>query len=575
MKKRTLIPLAMAAALVFASLAAVPQAYAVEDLSVKAIDTYKADKESDYEISFTLEEDLDSGDEIIITFDDAFGIDSKISKNDVKVNGKTVKDVELDDNELKITLHTRYDAGDELEVTIRGAITNPDEADSYEIKVSTENERAARKKVQIEDHKADSDFAVRLSDTTAGARSSYSFEADFGSKMLAPNGQVIIEFPSAEMLPGILTASEFTINGQTVQKVSASGKEVYLTAPGSLTKDSKVKVNISLAAWITNPKTAGSYKLKMTVDGRTISSRPFAIDPPSATAAQPVQPQNVANNSTAIISLGTTEPGQATGVTVSIKALGAPLAKQRDFIELVFPTAFRVPPYIAPEHVTVNGATADYVAVRGQNVLVYPSQDIPVSAATNVVIGSGANIVTPTVKNTYSISVYTSEEKGLLFARAVGIGMPTPVQTAPVIIAPAPATIEPPATQQPAGVPAHAALFKLNTASFTKNGQTSPLQVAPYLYNDSTTMVPVQFFKDALDLTTTWDTQSVVIISGTKVLRFTVGSDQARFGSEEKTLAAPVVLKDGMPMIPLRFVTDMLGYKVGWDEKTSSVYVHR
>ncbi|MDF2683744.1 MAG: copper amine oxidase, partial [Brevibacillus sp.] len=80
---------------------------------------------------------------------------------------------------------------------------------------------------------------------------------------------------------------------------------------------------------------------------------------------------------------------------------------------------------------------------------------------------------------------------------------------------------------------------------------------------------------EALALTTQWNNQSVAIISGTKVLKFTVGSNKARVGNQEVTLPSAVVLKDGMPMIPVRFVTDNLGYKVGWDAKTSSVYVYR
>ena len=583
MKKQNMMKLAMAAALGSSALANVPQALAVENLSVKAIDTYKADEKSDYRLTFTLEKDLDAGEELRIAFDDAFAIDAKISKNDVWINGKKARDVELDDHELTIEADEDYEAGDDLEVTIRDAVTNPDKADSYEIKVKTEREGSAREQVKIAEDKADDDFAVKLSDPAAGARTSYFFAADFGKKELLPSAKVTIAFPSAEMIPGILSASDFTINGQTVQRVSASGKEVYLTAPGSLAKDSRVEVRISQTAWITNPKTPGSYKLKMTVDGRTISSKPFEIVP-----AQPSMPAGAVNNSTATISLGSTGIGQATDVTVSIKALGVPLVRQRDFIEIVFPKEFRIPAYIAPGHVTVNGASADFVAVRGQNVLVYPAQDLPTTAAINVIIGSGANIVTPAEKNTYSISVYTSEEKGLLFARAVGIGVPQPVPvsvtpglavpvtpTAPPTPAPAAPASESPTTGQPTGVPDNAALFKLNHASFTKNGQTLPLKVAPYLANGSTTMVPAQFFRDALGLTTQWDTRNAAIISGIRVLRFTVGSDKVQIGSQEYTMTAAVAVKDGMPMIPVRFVTDTLGYKVGWDAQTSSVYVYR
>jgi len=76
-------------------------------------------------------------------------------------------------------------------------------------------------------------------------------------------------------------------------------------------------------------------------------------------------------------------------------------------------------------------------------------------------------------------------------------------------------------------------------------------------------------------LTTQWNAKDVAIISGNKVIKFTVGSNKAKIGNQEVALPTPVVLNNGMPMIPVRFVTDNLGYKVGWDAKTSSVFVYK
>lgn len=725
-KNKKPISIVMATALITTSLAVAPQALAVDDVSVEALDSNGVDEDSDYEITFTLEEDLDSGEEIIITFDDDFQISKSISKSNVKVEGKAPKSVSFDskNNEITIKVNTSYDEGDDIEVVISDVITNPDTKGEYRVDVETENETSdyakvsigskssssskdfsveldstkagektaielgdfdlkgsdklktgnvitvifpdadmlprsldeadvkvngyVAKDVSIDDDEVEievpsgannkdyinleflkaggiknpsngdytfkikyegvtyqsekfsikgtgssssstaSSFTVSLSDPTAGARTSYSFEADFGNKQLNPDDQFTIEFPSADMIPGIISAEDFTINGKTAKRVGATGSKVYVTTPSNFSKSSTVKVNIGFGAWISNPKAAGTYNLKMTVDGRTATSKDFTVSgatvnpapvtptsPTAPTTPQTGTPAAVNNNSTATIALGTTAMGAATGLTVSIKNMGAALTKQRDFIELVFPAGYTVPAYIAPANITVNGAAANFVAVRGQNVLVYPAQDLPASGAATVVISAGANIINPKVKNTYSISVFTSEEKGLLFARAVGVGMPAPALPAQPAPAPAPATPAAPAAQPSAAVPANAALFKLNTNSYTLHGKTHQLQVAPYLANGNTTMVPAQFFKEGLALTTQWNNQTVAIISGTKVLRFTVGSNKAKIGNEEHTLTAPVALKDGMPMIPVRFVTDNLGYKVGWDAQTSSVYVYR
>ncbi|ASJ53334.1 copper amine oxidase [Brevibacillus formosus] len=715
-KSKKALPIVLASALAATPFVAVPQAYAVEKLDVSA-DNDGAGKESDYDIKFTLEEDLSSGDTITVDFDSEFDVEDDISKKDI--DGIDVKKVEVDGNEVIITVDEDFEEGDKISFTITSGITNPDDKGTYDVSVETENEssdtdeveikksssssssnskndysvtlssKAAGEKVSLKLGKislkgsdeletsstitvtfpekgmlpssideddvkvngstaksvsisgssvdikipsgADSDdyitlefdksagienpssgdkyvfkvkydgttyesdefeitkngsssssasdsFTVNLSDPGAGARTSYTFDADFGSKELKEDGELILEFPSSDMVPGILTASDFLLNGKSAKKATAVGNRVALVAPTGFKATSKVKVEVTYGAWISNPKTAGSYTLKATVSGRTLESKAFSVGGSSVnpTPTNPTNPTNPVpvpntgtNNSTATIALTQNALGKQTGVNVAIKGLGVGLQKQRDFIEIVFPVGYKVPAYIAPANISVNGVGANFVAVRGQNVLIYPSQDIPAATSANIVINPAANIVNPAVKNTYSISIFTSEERGLLFARAVGVGMPSPAQSKPV-------TPTPQQPQQPsATIPANSASFKVNTANFTLHGKTYPLSVAPYIADGNTTMVPAQFFKEALALTTQWNNTSVAVISGTKVVKFTVGSKTAKVGKTEIQLPTPVVLKNGMPMIPIRTVTDNLGYKVGWDAKTSSVYVHK
>lgn len=533
-------------------------------------------------ISLKGSDELETNEYITVIFPDEDMLPSKIDAGDVKLNGYSVKTVSVKDDEVEIKVPSSV-AGDDyitLEFSKSAGIENPSAGSKYTYKVkydgvTYESEQFEITKSGSSTSTATNSFTVNLSDPSAGARSSYTFDADFGSKQLKADEELVLEFPSADMVPGILSASDFTLNGKTAKRVSASGNKVYITAPSNFSATSEVKVVVSFSAWITNPKTAGSYTLKATAAGRALESKSFTIggsvvNPtpnPAPTPTPTPTPNNTVNNSTATIALTSTALGKPTGVNVAIKGLGVGLVKQRDFVELVFPAGYKVPAYIAPANVTVNGVAANYVAVRGQNVLIYPSQDIPAATAANISINAAANIVNPAVKNTYSISVFTSEEKGLLFARAVGVGMPAPAQPAPQPT---------PQPQQPAvTVPTNAALFKVNTANFTLHGKTYPLQVAPYIANGNTTMVPAQFFKEALALTTQWNNSTVAIISGTKVMKFTVGSNKARVGNQEITLPTPVVLKNGMPMIPVRTVTDNLGYKVGWDAKTSSVFVYK
>lgn len=523
-------------------------------------------------------DELSTNDTITVTFPDKDMLPSSIDEEDVNVNGSTAKSVSVSGSTVEIKVPSGADADDyiTLEFDKSAGIDNPDSAGKHVFKVKFDGTTYESEDVEITKNGSSNNtstssnsFTVNLSDPAAGARTSYTFEADFGSKELKSDGELVLEFPSSDMVPGILTASDFLLNGKPAKRASAVGNKIALTAPSSFTADSSVKVEITFGAWISNPKTPGSYTLKATVSGRTLESKSFNVGGssvnPNPTNPVPV-PNTAVNNSTATIGLTQNAVGKQTGVNVAIKSLGVGLQKQRDFIEIVFPVGYKVPAYIAPSNISVNGVASNFVAVRGQNVLVYPAQDVAAATNVNIAINPAANIVNPAVKNTYSISVFTSEERGLLFARAVGVGMPSPAQ-------PKPATPTP-NTQTPTNIPKNSASFQVNNAKFTLHGKTYPLSAAPYIV-DKTTMVPAQFFKEALALTTQWNNKNVAVISGTKVVRFTVGSKTAKVGSKDVQLPTPVVLKDGMPMIPIRVVTDNLGYKVGWDKDTNSVFVHK
>ncbi|NGQ94673.1 copper amine oxidase N-terminal domain-containing protein [Brevibacillus sp. SYP-B805] len=525
------------------------------------LDQFDLDSDSD---------DLQEGEWVTVTFPDADMLpdEDDVDTEDVEINGYEVDDIRIDDDEVELKIPEDVDGDDYLEISFSEdfGITNPDAGD-YTITVTYDGVDYESDEFTIDEDSsssASSDFSVSLSDTAAGARSSYSFEADFGSKKLHGGDDVIVEFPSSDMIPGILTASDVTVNGKPAKRIYKSGNKVWVTASDSMASSSNVEVEFSYSAWITNPKTPGSYDLKMTVDGKTITSRKFTITNVVAPAPTPTPapvPATPVDNSTSTVSLTRPYLWAATGINIGINGVNVPLVKGQDFLTVVVPAGFKVPPYIAPANVTVNGIPASYVSVLGNNIAIYPAQDIPAGTRVNVVINQAANIVTAGQKTIYTFGVYSSKEKGILFARPVGIG------GAVVPSTPTPST--------GTTLPANAASIKLNVANFTKGGKTFPLTAAPYLANGSTTMVPAQFFKDGLALTTQWNNSTVAIISGTNVIRLTVGSNKARVGVTEATLPAAVVLKNGMPMVPLRFITDRLGYKVVWDAKTASIGVYK
>lgn len=251
-------------------------------------------------------------------------------------------------------------------------------------------------------------------------------------------------------------------------------------------------------------------------------------------------PANV-DNSLATVALTRATASTPAGLQIGIKSMGAPIARNQGFIEIVLPVGFRVPAYMPANTVTVNGVQASFVGVRGQNLIVIPAQDIPAKTAVQVNIAETAGIVNPATPGVYSIGVYNSEERGLLFAR--------------------PATI----------VGLNGVSFKQNVPSFTKAGKTTGLAVAPYIVNGNTLM-PTTFFRDALGFQISYTKTTAKVVSGSTTMQFKVGSNIATVNGKNVTLPVAVQLKNNIPALPLKAITERTGYKIVFVNGNYTVY---
>ncbi|WP_231558653.1 copper amine oxidase N-terminal domain-containing protein [Brevibacillus thermoruber] len=489
-------------------------------------------------ISLSSSDKVKKGKYIYVDFPAKDMLPKSIDRADVKVNGYKAQNVSVTDSDtVRIEVPSGADGDNyiKLEFATSADIQNPSEAGTgYVYKVSYNSRTYQSEKVEVKASKRAS-FDVALSDKAPGARSSYRMDLDLDAKVSAGT-DITVEFPSADMVPPFISDYAVTVNGEQASNVGVSGGKVSFRTPSRFTSSSKLSIVFGLEAFVTNPKTAGTYEMVVTVDKKKYWSKPFDITG-SAAPATPV----AVDNSTATVGLTKTAAQAVTGLQVGIKALGVPLVRNKDFVEIVLPLDFRVPAYIQPNSVTVNGVAAAYVGVRGQNLLVYPAQDIPVGVPVQVNVLESAGIAAPAAPGTYSIGVYSSEEPGLLFARPVTVVSPNGVS------------------------------FKANVASFTKQGKTQALAAAPFTVNGHTLM-PASFFRDALGMSVTWTKTSARIVSGGTTIQFTVGSKTATVNGKAVTLPVAVQARNNMPVVPLRFVAERTQYKITYYNGNYTVY---
>ena len=138
-KSKKALPIVLASALAATPFVAVPkEAHALKKVTVKA-DNDGADKDSSYDISFTLEEDLTKGDTITIEFDSEYTVSKSISSSDIDASFK-VKSAKASGKKVIITLNEDLEEGDKVTITIEDGITNPEDKGTYDVYVSTSSE---------------------------------------------------------------------------------------------------------------------------------------------------------------------------------------------------------------------------------------------------------------------------------------------------------------------------------------------------------------------------------------------------------------------------------------------------
>ncbi|MBY0052359.1 copper amine oxidase N-terminal domain-containing protein [Brevibacillus agri] len=478
---------------------------------------------------------LKEGKYIYVDFPTKDMLPKSISKSDVKVNGYKAEYVSiLDSDSIRIEIPSGADGDNyiKLEFSSSAGIVNPSTpGKSYYYTVEYDSKEYKSKDVEITGASS-TPFSVSLSDNSAGARSSYTFDIDLASKLYS-NTEIQVEFPNWEMVPPVITNSNVTVNGDQVTGLSVNGNKVFFRTPSGFSSTNRLTIKFAYEGYLTNPKSSGTYNITAKIDNKTYKSKDFQIT--GVTAPVPV------DNTLATIGLTRATASTPAGLQVGIKGIGVPIVRNQGFIEIVFPVGFRVPAYVPANTVTVNGVAANYVGARGQNLIIVPSTDIPARAAVQVNIAETAGIVNPATPGVYSIGVYTSEEKGLLFAR--------------------PATV----------VALNGVSFKANVASFTKSGKTTALAAAPYTVNGHT-LIPTTFFRDALGFSVSYTKTTAKVVSGNTVMQFKVGSNIMNVNGQNVTLPTAVQLKNNIPALPLKAIADRTGYKIIYVNGNYTVY---
>ncbi len=108
--------------------------------------------------------------------------------------------------------------------------------------------------------------------------------------------------------------------------------------------------------------------------------------------------------------------------------------------------------------------------------------------------------------------------------------------------------------------------------SITVNGEKRELEQAPFTENGST-LIPIRFFVDAMGGEVLWDaeTQRVSVIRDEHLIELWIGDKMVVV--DGKLVESPVTprLSGGRTLLPLRLISEALGWEVGYEQQTRSI----
>lgn len=106
------------------------------------------------------------------------------------------------------------------------------------------------------------------------------------------------------------------------------------------------------------------------------------------------------------------------------------------------------------------------------------------------------------------------------------------------------------------------------------NDKDIAFDVYPRIVNGRT-LVPVRAIFEDMGAVVSWEgaTKTVRILKDSTEIELAVGSKSAYVGEKEVSLDVPALILDGRMLVPVRFIAEGLGFKVGWDEETRSVLI--
>ena len=125
----------------------------------------------------------------------------------------------------------------------------------------------------------------------------------------------------------------------------------------------------------------------------------------------------------------------------------------------------------------------------------------------------------------------------------------------------------------PSNAKAEQITMKIGQSEYVSYNGGQDMDCAPYIDKNNRTMVPLRFISEALNANVSWnsDNKEVTINANDTTATLKIGSNQITVNDKVKTIDSVAVIINNRTMIPLRAISETLGWNTSYEEGTITV----
>ncbi|MDD9271789.1 stalk domain-containing protein [Paenibacillus sp. GCM10023248] len=127
---------------------------------------------------------------------------------------------------------------------------------------------------------------------------------------------------------------------------------------------------------------------------------------------------------------------------------------------------------------------------------------------------------------------------------------------------------------QLAALPKNSVKLTINKKQVTVNDKAMTLEQAPTIVDDNT-LIPIRFVTEALGGNVKWDEKErkVTVIRGDKLIDLWIDNADLLANGDRVTAEVAPKIMSNVTMVPLRVISEKLGFKVGWDPQNYGITI--